>query len=103
MSSVEVGETSGLTNLRAKRDEILRVAANHGASNVRVFGSFARGTARAGSDIDLLVDFEPGRTLIDHIRLWRDLEALIGSGVDVISARGLTDRDSDIREDALTI
>lgn len=72
--------------LRARRDEIVRAAAAHGASNVRVFGSVARGSAGPGSDIDLLVDFEPGRTLLDHVGLWRDLEALLGRSVDVISA-----------------
>jgi predicted nucleotidyltransferase len=79
------------------------VAAAHGASNIRVFGSVARGTAGPDSDIDLLVDFEPGRTLVDHVRLWRDLESLLGRTVDVVSAGGLTDRDDDIRTDSLTL
>lgn len=89
--------------LRSRRDEIVRVAAAHGASNVRVFGSVARGSAGPGSDIDLLVDFEPGRTLLNQVGLWRDLEALLGRSVDVISAGGLTDRDDDIRADALAL
>ena len=89
--------------LRARKDEILRVAASHGASNVRVFGSVARGTAGPASDVDLLVDFERGRTLVDHVGLWRDLEALLGASVDVVSAGGLTDRDDDIRADALAL
>jgi predicted nucleotidyltransferase len=95
--------TPTMTALRARRDEILRVAAAHGASNVRVFGSVARGTAESMSDIDLLVDFEAGRTLVDHVGLWRDLEALLGTTVDVVSAGGLTDRDDDIRADALAL
>jgi len=89
--------------LRARRDEILEVASSHGASNVRVFGSVARGTATPRSDVDLLVDFGPGRTLVDHVRLWRDLEALLGNAVHVLSAAGLTDRDDDIRRDALSL
>jgi uncharacterized protein len=89
--------------LRARKDEILRVAAAHGASNVRVFGSVARGTATSASDVDLLVDFEPGRTLLDHAALWRELEALLQRTVDVVSAGGLTDRDDDIRADALPL
>lgn len=89
--------------LRARRDEIVRAAAAHGASNVRVFGSVARGSAGPGSDIDLLVDFEPGRTLLNQVGLWRDLEALLGRSVDVVSAAGLTDRDDDIRADALAL
>jgi predicted nucleotidyltransferase len=89
--------------LRARKAEIVRVAASHGASNVRVFGSVARATAGPTSDVDLLVDFEPGRTLVDHVGLWRDLESLLGRTVDVVSAGGLTDRDDDIRADALAL
>ncbi len=92
-----------METLRARRDEILRVAAARGASNVRVFGSVARGTAGPGSDIDLLVDFDPGRTMVDHVGLWRDLEALLGAAVDVVSSGGLTERDDDIRADALAL
>jgi uncharacterized protein len=89
--------------LRARKAEIVRVAASHGASNIRLFGSVARGTAGPTSDVDLLVDFEPGRTLLDHVGLWRDLEALLGRSVDVVSAGGLTERDDDIRADALAL
>jgi len=88
--------------LRSRKGEILRVAAR-GASNVRVFGSVARGTAGPSTDVDLLVDFESGRTLVDHVGLWRDLEALLGAIVDVVSAGGLTERDDDIRADALAL
>lgn len=96
-------EAPTLSALRARRDEIVGLAAAHGASNVRVFGSVARGTAQAGSDVDLLVDLESGRTLIDQISLWRDLEALLGVRVDLVSAGGLTERDDDIRDDALAL
>jgi uncharacterized protein len=89
--------------LRSREGEILRVAAARGASNVRVFGSVARGTAGPSTDVDLLVDFESGRTLVDHVGLWRDLEALLGAIVDVVSAGGLTERDDDIRADALAL
>jgi predicted nucleotidyltransferase len=92
-----------LSMLRGHKTDILRVAADHGASNVRVFGSVARGTAQPASDVDLLVDFEPGRTLLDHVALWRDLEALLGRSVDVVSAGGLTERDDDVRADALPL
>jgi predicted nucleotidyltransferase len=92
-----------LQSLRAHRAEIVRVAFAHGASNVRVFGSVARGTAQLGSDVDLLVDFEPGRTLVDHVGLWRELEALLGRRVDLLSTGGLTDRDDDIRSDAVPL
>ena len=92
-----------MATLRSRKGEILRVAAARGASNVRVFGSVARGTAGPSSDIDLLVDFDSGRTLMDHVGLWRDLEALLGATVDVVSAGGLTERDDDIRADALAL
>ena len=51
--------------LEKKKEEILRIAARHGARNVRVFGSVARGEARPDSDVDFLVDMEPGRSLLD--------------------------------------
>jgi uncharacterized protein len=75
--------------LEEKRDEILQIAARHGASNVRVFGSVARGEADEGSDVDLLVDFEPGRSLLDHAALVVDLEELLGRKVDVVTEKGL--------------
>ncbi|MBM4438366.1 MAG: nucleotidyltransferase family protein [Actinobacteria bacterium] len=68
----------GAERLRAHRDEILRIAAKYGAHNVRVFGSIARSEADAESDIDLLVDLEPGRSLFDLGGLWADLNALLG-------------------------
>ncbi len=78
--------------LREKRDDILRIAAQHGASNVRIFGSVARGEADAESDIDILVDMEPGRSLLDHAALMLDLQELLGYKVDVATARGLRER-----------
>lgn len=75
--------------LKENRDEILRIAAKHGARNVRVFGSVARGEAGEQSDIDLLVEFEPGRSLLDHAGLVVDLEELLAGRVDVVSEEGL--------------
>jgi len=75
--------------IAAKRDEILRVAARHGAHNVRVFGSAARGESTHESDIDLLVDLEPGRSLLDHSALLQDLQDLLGRRVDVLTERSL--------------
>jgi hypothetical protein len=72
-----------------RRDEILSVAARHGAHNVRVFGSVVRGEAREDSDLDLLVDFEPGRSLLDQVELTLDLEALLGRKVHVVTEGGL--------------
>jgi hypothetical protein len=72
-------------DLRARRQDILRVAARHGARNVRLFGSAARGEDRPGSDLDLLVDMESGRSLLDLVALGQDLEELLHRKVDVIT------------------
>jgi hypothetical protein len=87
-----------LEDLRAKRGEILRIAAKRGARNVRIFGSAARGEADAESDVDVLVDMEPGRSLLDMGGLLMDLQELLGRRVDVVSERGLRER---IRERVL--
>ena len=78
--------------LKAKREEILKVCAKHGARNVRIFGSVARREADEGSDIDFLVELEPGRTLLDLGGLQYDLEQLLGCRVDVVTERGLKPR-----------
>ena len=75
-----------------KRDEILRLAAKHGANNVRVFGSVARGEAALDSDVDFLVQMEKGRSLFDMGGLLMDLQALLGRQVDVVSIKGLKPR-----------
>lgn len=84
--------TDLLSTLKQRRAEILAVAARHGAQNVRIFGSVARGEADERSDIDLLVDMEQGRTLFDMGGLKVDLEALIGRPVDVVTERSLKQR-----------
>jgi predicted nucleotidyltransferase len=78
--------------LKAKREEILRTAAKYGASNIRIFGSVARGEADVDSDIDFLVNLEPGRSLLDHAALLLELENLLGCKVDVATERGLKAR-----------
>ena len=78
--------------LKQKREEILKIAARHGASNVRIFGSVARGEADDRSDIDILVTFESGVSLLDHAALMLDLESLLGCKVDVVSEKGLRPR-----------
>jgi predicted nucleotidyltransferase len=78
--------------LREKRDDILRTAARHGAHNVRVFGSTARGDVGPESDIDLLVNLEPGRSLLDLGALLMDLQDLLGCPVDVVTEAGLRSR-----------
>jgi len=75
--------------LQDKRDRIVDIAASHGARNLRVFGSVARGEADERSDIDFLVDLEPGRNIFDLGGLLMDLQNLLGRRVDVVTERGL--------------
>ncbi|HEX4755834.1 MAG TPA: nucleotidyltransferase domain-containing protein [Candidatus Dormibacteraeota bacterium] len=72
-----------LGELRSRRTEILLLAARHGANQLRVVGSVARHTSDEASDLDLLVDLEPGRTLLDLVALERDMMALLGCRVEV--------------------
>lgn len=74
---------------RERRAEILKLAEQRGARNLRVFGSVARGEATDTSDLDLLVEWEPGRSLLDHVALKQDLEDILGVSVDIGSERGL--------------
>ena len=78
--------------LKAKREEILKIAAKHGARNIRIFGSVARGEADSQSDLDILVEFLPGSTLLSQSAMIRELESLLGIKVDVVSDQGLRDR-----------
>lgn len=73
-----------LAQLRAQKPKIMAIATQYGASNIRVFGSVARGEATEKSDVDLLVDLEPGRSLLEHIGLMQALEDLLGRSVDVV-------------------
>jgi hypothetical protein len=77
---------------RARREDILRICARYGARNVRVFGSAARGQTDERSDLDLLVEMEPGRSLFDLGGLQYELERLLGCRVDVVTERGLKAR-----------
>jgi hypothetical protein len=84
--------------LQGKRDEILRIAASHGARDVRVFGSLARGEAGPDSDIDNLVKLDPGRSLLDIVAIKQDLEELLGCDVDVVTEAAISPY---IREEVL--
>lgn len=81
-----------IEELRAQRNEILRLAAVHGAKNVRVFGSVARGEADTSSDVDFLVDMSSGRSLLDLGALLQDLQSLLKKPVDIVTERGLKAR-----------
>jgi len=78
--------------LESKKEEIFAVAERHGAREVRVFGSVARSEARPDSDVDFLVTFDKGRSLLDHAGLLLDLQELLGIDVDVVSERGINPR-----------
>jgi predicted nucleotidyltransferase len=81
-----------LDTLRLRRDEIIALARRYGASNVRVFGSVARGESDAQSDVDFLVDMDHGRSLFDMGGLLMELKDLLGKEVDVVTPNGLRAR-----------
>ncbi|MDQ7025711.1 MAG: nucleotidyltransferase family protein [Anaerolineae bacterium] len=74
-----------LDNLRARRAEILALAEQNGAYNVRVFGSVARNETTETSDVDLLVSFRDGTSIFDQVGLWLDLQDLLGCDVDLLT------------------
>lgn len=78
--------------VQSKREDILRIAAEHGARNVRIFGSVARGDARDDSDVDFLVEFRPGTSLLTHADMIVALEDLLGRKVDVAPEKALKER-----------
>ena len=73
-----------------KRDTVLQIAARHGARNVRLFGSVARGEERPDSDIDLLIDLDVERGFSDYLDMAEELEALLHRRVDLLLARSLS-------------
>jgi predicted nucleotidyltransferase len=85
------------------RDEIVALAARHNGGAVSVFGSIARGEDSPRSDVDLLVEFQPGSSLLDVVRLEDAISQLLGCPVDVVSAGALLERDDDIRQDLVRL
>lgn len=81
-----------LSTLRQKREVIYGIAARWGARNVRVFGSVANNEAGPSSDVDLLVTFDPDRSLLDHGGLLADLEDALGCRVDVVDEEAMRPR-----------
>ena len=74
-----------IEELKEKRGQILTVAKRHGARTIQVFGSLARGESRRDSDVDFLIELEPGRTLLDIVAIKQDLEDLLQRKVDVVT------------------
>ncbi|MGH2459561.1 MAG: nucleotidyltransferase family protein [Chloroflexota bacterium] len=96
-------ERPTLEGLRARRAEIVRIATARGARDIRVFGSVARGQARADSDIDFLVDFEPERNVLDLSELILDLEEALGRQVDVVEISRPSPLAERIRQEAIPL
>lgn len=89
--------------VESRREDIAAVVHRHKGRSVWVFGSVARGEERPESDIDFLVEFEPGSSLFDLMDLEAELAALLGVSVDVVSVGGLKDRDRHIRDEAVAV
>lgn len=90
--SVKIRKMNAELLISFHRHDILIVAQRNGASNLRLFGSVVRGEADDESDVDLLVDLDPGRSLFDLVRLQAELERVLGRRVDVVTERGLRER-----------
>jgi hypothetical protein len=89
--------------VEAHREEIRAIAARHRGRSIALFGSVARGEESPTSDLDFLVEFEPGSSLFDLMHLQDDLEALLGHRVDVVSMGGLKPRDTRLLEEAVAV
>jgi uncharacterized protein len=98
-----IDSTLTLDTLRERRAEILTVTEGRGARNVRVFGSVARGQARAESDIDFLVDMDPGRTVLDLSEPILDLQEMLRRKVDVVEIRRPSAHADRILHEAVTL
>ncbi len=86
--------------IKSKRDEILDIAQKHGAKNIRIFGSMARGEEGPESDLDIIVEMEKGSSLLDIIAIKQDIEDLLGRKVDVVTEASISPyiRDTVLKE-----
>lgn len=97
------GVPPSLDELRRRRDDITAIARRRGVTRLYVFGSVARGDAGPTSDVDLLVEFEPGRSLLDQVHLIDELGRLLDTRIDVVARGGLLDRDRHILDEAVPL
>lgn len=89
--------------LLSNSDTIKAIAARHKAISISVFGSVARGEDKPESDVDFLVEFDRGVSVLDWVLLNEELEKFLDSKVDVVSMRGLKPRDIEIRKEAVLL
>ncbi|MCX6461236.1 MAG: nucleotidyltransferase domain-containing protein [Actinobacteria bacterium] len=89
--------------VRQKADEIKALAQTHHANDIMVFGSVARGDDRADSDIDFLVEFNPGASILDQVHLELELRTLLQCDVDVVPRGGLKHRDQHVLDEAVAL
>jgi len=89
-----------MAEIQHQRDAIHAIAKGHGALSIAVFGSVARGNDHPDSDVDFLVEFAQGASLVHLMNIQDDLEGFLGCSVDVLSAGGLKPRDEHIRSEA---
>jgi uncharacterized protein len=93
-----------LDDLRSRKAAIMRLAVKYGIKRIRVFGSVARIEASAASDVDFLVEFEQGRSLLDQVGFEQDVAALLGCQVDVVAEGGISPYlEKQILEDAVPL
>jgi predicted nucleotidyltransferase len=79
-----------IQEVRSHKTAIMRIVARYGIQHVRIFGSPARGNETAGDDVDLLVDFEQGRSLLNQVGFEQDVTALLGCKVEVVAEGGIS-------------
>ena len=99
MSDVALRPLRGLVEMR--RRDVVDAVTRHKGRRVAIFGSVARGDEHPESDVDFLVEFEPGSSLFDLVRLQEELSVLLNKSVDVVSLGGLLPGDDDIRNEAI--
>lgn len=97
------GSAAALDEVHARRVAIIEIVQRHHGLDIAVFGSVARREEGPSSDVDFLVTFAPGSSLLDVIRLQDELSSYLGRPVDVVSKGGLTTRDQHIRDEAVAV